>query len=130
MNRDDEQDWNLPPEGQSWADTDDMSDWQAPNQPDQLPQHQPPGQNQPKPSLQSDDYLPVALALIPGLGQLMLGQTTKGLVILGLAIFTCAGGGLISIASVIDAYLVAIARQRREVGEWEFFPDFQDTFNV
>lgn len=122
----DQNDWNAPPQQDS--------SWETPQQNpmgDQLPQHQPPNQSPGTPvKLESGDYLPVILALIPGLGQLMLGQTAKGLVILGIALFTCAGGGLISVASVIDAYLVAVAKKRRVVGEWEFFPDYQETLNL
>ena len=119
----DQNDWNAPPQQDSW---------QAPPQSsqDQLPTHQPPQPGGSPAKLESGDYLPVILALIPGLGQLMLGQTAKGLVILGIAIFTCAGGGLVSVASVIDAYLVAVAKKRRVVGDWEFFPDYQETLNL
>ncbi len=81
-------------------------------------------------ALQSDQIIAVIAALIPGLGQLLLGQTVKGLVLLGVALITCSGMGLFSLASVVDAYLVAKAQQYREVGEWEFFPDYREAFNM
>jgi TM2 domain-containing membrane protein YozV len=80
--------------------------------------------------LQSDQIIAIIAALIPGLGQLLLGQTVKGLVLLGVALITCSGLGLFSVASVVDAYLVAKAQQNREVGEWEFFPDYREAFNM
>lgn len=107
------------------------------------PQHQPPQPDQyPGPrrggpptggggtNLETSEILAIVVTFfIPGVGQMMLGQTVKGLVILGAAIFTGCGLGLVSIASVLDAYLVVMAKKRREVGEWEFFPDFDDAFN-
>lgn len=80
--------------------------------------------------LSQEEIIAVIAALIPGLGQLLLGQTVKGLVILGIALLSCAGMGLLSVASVLDAYLVARAKHRRAVGEWEFFPDFQEAFDL
>lgn len=79
--------------------------------------------------LETSDWIAVIASLIPGVGQLILGQTVKGLVILGISIVLCAGGGIFSVASMIDTYLVARARKNRAVGDWEFFPDFQQTFN-
>ena len=80
--------------------------------------------------LTTSEVLAVVAAAVPGLGQMILGQTVKGLVLLGIAIVTCSGFGLFSIASIIDAFLVAKARHRRPVGDWEFFPEFQETFNL
>lgn len=65
--------------------------------------------------------------LIAGLGQIVLGQTAKGITILIVsfvfAIFTLGFSSLLTVpVSVIDAYL--IAKKKREgkvVGEWEFF---------
>lgn len=76
--------------------------------------------------METSDWVAVVASLIPGVGQLLLGQTVKGLVILGVSIFLCAGGGLLSVASMVDTYLVARARKNRPVGDWEFFPDFQE----
>ncbi len=80
--------------------------------------------------LETGEIVSVVAALIPGLGQLLLGQKVKGLVILGLSILLMGGFGLLSVASVVDAFLVAKAGKRREVGEWEFFPDFKETFGL
>ena len=103
-----------------------------------LPMHQPPagglpsyegsGGRREKVELETSEWIAVLVALIPGVGQILLGQTVKGLVLLGISLILCFGGGLFSVASMIDAYLVATAKKRREVGDWEFFPDFQSTF--
>lgn len=100
--------------------------------------HQPPAPRQetapaPTPnddSLETNEIVSVIAAAIPGLGQMFLGQTVKGLMLLGLSILTACAGGLISVASVVDAFLVAKAKKRRQVGDWEFFPDFKETFNL
>ncbi|RAL20773.1 hypothetical protein DL240_15775 [Lujinxingia litoralis] len=79
--------------------------------------------------LSNDQIIALVLSFfIPGVGQIMQGQTAKGLVILAAAIVTGCAGGLISIASVIDAYLLIKAKEKRVVGDWEFFPDFNETF--
>ncbi|RDV37798.1 hypothetical protein DV096_11820 [Bradymonadaceae bacterium TMQ3] len=94
---------------------------------DHLPQQQ---NNQNNPGgLSTDQIIALVLSfLIPGVGQIMMGQTAKGLVILAVAIVTGCGGGLISIASVLDAFLLIKAKEYRQVGDWEFFPDFNQTF--
>ena len=110
---------------------------------DVTPDHRPPDPGQLQPygggppanissstGLASEDLIAVIAAIIPGLGQLLLGQTVKGLVLLGIALITCSGMGLFSVASIVDAYLVAKAKQNREVGEWEFFPDYREAFNL
>ncbi len=122
-----QEDYDLPPEGESWD----------------TPLHEPPVQDEALVEyegdvpakkeggkLEGEEFIPVVLALIPGVGQMMLGQTVKGLVMLGLAIFTCGFGGILAVASVLDAFLVATAQKRREVDEWEFFPDFKETFDM
>ena len=80
--------------------------------------------------LETSEVLAVIAAVVPGVGQLLLGQTVKGLVLMGVAMLTCSGMGLLSVASIFDALLVAKANHRRVVGEWEFFPDFQETFRL
>ncbi|MBA2661514.1 MAG: hypothetical protein H0U74_04420 [Bradymonadaceae bacterium] len=86
--------------------------------------HQPPGQGG-KPQLEGNDILAIALSFFfPGVGQIILGQTTKGIVMIAVTFFTCGMLGLIPIAAVLDAYTVAMAKKQRAVGEWEFFPDF------
>jgi hypothetical protein len=59
---------------------------------------------------------------------MMLGQQTKGIVVLLVAIVTGCGLGLISLASALDTYCLAIATKKREVDEWEFFPDIREAF--
>lgn len=110
--------------------TSEPSDWSAPS-------HQPPqpyGGDTPatvnNQDLETAEVLAVIAAVVPGLGQMLVGQTVKGLVLLGIALLTCSGFGLFSVASIIDTFLVAKAKHRRAVGEWEFFPDFQQTFNL
>lgn len=127
-------DWPVPP-NKPRRTVEEEQDWS-------MPVHQPPMDQTPQtyqtgspavmtnPDLDTSEVLAVIAAAIPGLGQMMLGQTVKGLVLLGVAIFTCSGFGLFSVASIIDAFMVAKAKKRRTVGEWEFFPDFQDTFNL
>lgn len=128
-------DWDVPEDQPS--PTSGGSDWET-------PQHAPPRQDQVPgryeggppattggSDLETNDILAIVLAFfLPGIGQLLLGQQVKGLVILALAIFTCSMGGLISVASLLDAFLVAKATKRRQVGEWEFFPDFSETLNL
>lgn len=92
------------------------------------PQHGGGGSNQP---LEQNDVIAIVLSFfIPGAGQLMLGQTTKGLVILAVMVFTCYGFGLLPLAAAVDAYLVARAKKYRAIGDWEFFPDFKEAFNL
>lgn len=77
-----------------------------------------------KPKLENDDLIAIVVNLFfPGVGQMMLGQTVKGIVILVVSVFTCGGAGLLWIAVIIDAYLVAMTRKYRQLGDWEFFPD-------
>ena len=64
----------------------------------------------------------VANFFIPGVGYLMLGQSQKGIATLVLTFFTCGASYLATIVFVADAYMVALARKQRPVGEWEFFP--------
>ena len=65
--------------------------------------------------------------LITGLGQMVMGQVAKGIVMLIgsiiLAFFTFGLSSIITIAiSIIDAVLIAKKKQQgRQVGEWEFF---------
>ncbi len=127
-------DWPLPPDDPR-PPAEQQKDWSA-------PMHQPPVDQPPQtyrtgspavienPDLDTSEVLAVIAATVPGLGQMLLGQTVKGLVLLGFALITCSGFGLFSVASIVDAFLVAKAKKRRPVGEWEFFPDFQDAFNL
>lgn len=95
--------------------------------------HQPPP---PRPSgstppLEQNDIIALVLNLFfPGVGQMMLGQVPKGIAILAASIFTCGGFGLIWIAALVDVYLVLRARKYRTLGDWEFFPDYKEAFNL
>ena len=65
--------------------------------------------------------------LLVGLGQMIMGQVAKGIVMLIgsiiLAIFTFGLSSLITTPiSIIDAVLIAKKKQQgKQVGEWEFF---------
>lgn len=96
----------------------------------QPPIHQPGYQPQAsKPSLETNEIVAIVLAFFfPGSGQIMLGQTTKGVVILAAYFLTCGGLGLLPFASALDAYCVAITRKRRPIGDWDIFPDIKEVF--
>ncbi len=69
---------------------------------------------------------PIVAALLslflPGVGQIMAGQTTKGAVFLVLALCTGCGGGLFNIVLALDAYAIAKRRTNNEpVADWQFF---------
>jgi len=65
--------------------------------------------------------------LIPGLGQIYLGQLWKGIaIIIGQVILSIISGGVLSIpiwiAVMIDAYRIGTKlNQGKVVSEWEFF---------
>lgn len=65
-------------------------------------------------------------AVVPGLGQLILGQTVKGIVLLVLALglwrIICAGSLAVWIVAIVDAYQIAVKlRNGQPVKQWEFF---------
>lgn len=80
------------------------------------------------PEVNAPGLFAIASLLITGLGQMLLGQVGKGLLLLGLAIACGAmtfGISLLIIMpiAVIDAYRVAVAiRNGRRVRPWEWFP--------
>ena len=77
-----------------------------------------------KPKLDNDDIIAMVVSVfLPGVGHMMLGQAVKGIVILGVSMFTCGGFGLLWFAVILDAYLVAMTRKYRDVGDWEILPD-------
>lgn len=135
-------DWQNPPQPPQNDDNIDMN-YGQPLPPPQGPPQQPPqpqpqpgqyGQGQmqggggplqtTKPKLENDDIIAIVVNLFfPGVGQMMLGQTTKGIVILAVSFFTCGGAGLLWVAVIIDAYLVAMTRKYRPLDDWEIFPD-------
>lgn len=85
--------------------------------------HQPPHHmttaNQPD----SNDIIAIILSVfLPGVGHIMLGQVTKGIVILVATFVTCGLGYIFSVIVALDAYMVAMARKNRPVDDWEFFP--------
>ena len=63
--------------------------------------------------------------LLPGLSQILMGQTTKGIVLLigSLVLLPIGIGALVWIGSIIDGFLVGqVLQSGRPVGEWQFFP--------
>lgn len=61
----------------------------------------------------------LSLFLLGGTGQIFLGQTTKGIVLIVATICTC---GLAGILGAIDAYMIAKRLQEgNSVNKWEFF---------
>lgn len=68
----------------------------------------------------------IASFLLPGVGHMILGQTTRGLVILAGILLTCGAGYIVSLIVVADCYFVAMTQKYREVGDWELFPDYND----
>lgn len=79
--------------------------------------------------LDNNDIIAILAAFfLPGLGQLILGQKTKGIVMIAITIVTCYLGGLVSLASAVDAYLAAKTKKYRQLDEWEFFPDMNRHF--
>jgi TM2 domain-containing membrane protein YozV len=66
----------------------------------------------------------LSLLLLGGAGQIYLGQTTKGIVlIVASALLSCVGIGVIVwILGIIDAYQIAtMLKNGQSVGEWQFF---------
>lgn len=83
----------------------------------------PSGRAVPAPSTGLNPVLAAVISFfLPGVGQLLCGQTVKGIVLLVLAFFTCWGGGLLSVLAALDAFLIAQRKERGEaLGEWQFF---------
>jgi len=71
--------------------------------------------------------LAAVVSFIPGLGQILLGQTIKGIVVLivGLLLAVLTGGLTVLVTwplAAVDAYLIAKKlRAGRSVAQWEFF---------
>lgn len=64
----------------------------------------------------------LASLFIPGLGQILCGQTTKGGVLLIVSLCTCGMFGLLNLVLAVDAWKVAATLRRGEaVGRWSFF---------
>jgi len=67
-------------------------------------------------------YAAVASLVLPGAGQLWVGQTTKGVGMLIIAVFTLSLCGLLNVIAAFDAFQVASRRARGEtLGEWQMF---------
>jgi TM2 domain-containing membrane protein YozV len=74
--------------------------------------------------LDGTDLLAILVSVFaPGLGHVILGQVAKGLLIMALVIASCGVGYIVSALVAFDAFLLAKARRRRTVGEWETFPE-------
>ena len=71
-------------------------------------------------------HLALLSLLVPGVPQMIFGQTYKGLVILLAFIVGVPTGCLalaVIIAALVDGYMVGTALQNRKpVGQWQFFP--------
>jgi len=66
----------------------------------------------------------LSLLLAGGAGQIYLGQTTKGIVLIVVNILlSCIGIGVITwIISIIDAYqLATMLKNGQAIGDWQFF---------
>ena len=66
----------------------------------------------------------LSFLLLGGAGQIYLGQTTKGIVIIAAsALLSCVGIGVVVwIVGIIDAYQIAtLLKNGQSVGEWQFF---------
>lgn len=74
--------------------------------------------------LDTNDIIALAVTALglPGIGHLMLGQATKGIALLAANYLTCGGFGLLYFFTIIDLYFLAMARKKRQVGDWEFLP--------
>lgn len=87
----------------------------------------PPGVNNPVQQAKNPTLAALLSCLVPGLGQLYNGQTTKGIVIIlaNIALGVITGGVsavAILIVAIIDALKIAEKINRgATVGEWEFF---------
>lgn len=98
---------------------------------DDLPPHVPPAKTGSRQGQQITPHTPpespfrLALFsfLLVGLGQMMLGQTQKGLTLMAVCILTCGSGFLLAWPfAIVDAYLVGKKlAEGRSVGEWECF---------
>ena len=68
------------------------------------------------------------LLVVGGVGYIIIGQKTKGIVAIVLwclGLFTCGiGSGIVAVAAAVDGYLQAQQLQAgHPVGEWTFFND-------
>lgn len=88
--------------------------------PHQVPMAQPPRYI--TPTNQNPTVAAIVSFFLPGVGQMMLGQTGKGAIILGVALFTAGFCGLINVLAVVDALAIGGKLKRGQpVKEFEFF---------
>jgi hypothetical protein len=60
--------------------------------------------------------------VIPGSGQIYLGQTHKGIVIMVGGLLICWAGGLLGPLMAVDAFRMAEKLEEgKPIGKWEFF---------
>lgn len=80
------------------------------------------------PELEGGDFAVLLLSFfLPGSGHIMLGQTLKGAVILGIVIFTCGAGYIMNLLIVADAFFcLAKKKEHGALEDWEFFPNYND----
>lgn len=71
-------------------------------------------------SLDNNDIVAIIVsALFPGIGHMILGQVSKGITLFICSFLSCF---IIYPIIIIDAVMVAQARKKRPIGDWEFFP--------
>jgi len=94
----------------------------APNQDEDEDTEAPKGDVLPSDPPKSPGLMCVLSLLIPGLGQILLGQTVKGIVMIVVTAATCGLCGLMYVIAPIDAYKIAKKLQEgNPVGNWQFF---------
>lgn len=60
--------------------------------------------------------------VLPGAGEIYVGQLTKGIVLAVVGVPTLGCCGILSLVTAVDSYLLAQRRQRGEtIGDWQFF---------
>jgi len=80
------------------------------------------------PALESDDKLALGVTFfVPGVGHILSGQIPKGIVIMLIVLVTLGLSWIVMMpAAMADLFLVIRAKKRREVGNFEFFPDYKE----
>lgn len=60
--------------------------------------------------------------VLPGAGEIYVGQVTKGIVLAVVGVPTLGCCGILTLITAADSYLLAQRRQRGEtIGDWQFF---------
>lgn len=74
-------------------------------------------------SLDNNDILAIVLSVFfPGVGHMMLGQVGKGIAIIAAMFLSCGILAILWPVVIIDTVMIAQARKKRPIGDWEFFP--------